>query len=122
MTVGLNSFECLQSLNHEAGYAAAAQGLVAVSTTSSNGTVTLQSSSTSVKTTAEDQSGPCIALPVTTDSSTLASTCDVPSSVAHSASSHSLGQLKRLMRAQAPRSGRNHAGAKYLASQYTKST
>lgn len=187
MTVGLNSFDCLHSLNHEAKSAAMAAGGLAIGipnnnegaaaattaamttahvassastvttsnlTMNTNGSLvsSMSSSSTVITTTssavsgaksmiascsANDQNEPCIALPTPSDNnnnslvaiSSISSTnTEVPTQpssqqpLQQGPSSHSLGQLKRLMRASsAPRSGRNHAGAKYLASQYTKS-
>lgn len=183
MTVGLNSFDCLHSLNHEAKSAAMAAGGLAIGipnnnegtaaattaaatnpnvassaitvttsnlTMNTNGSlVSSMSCSSSVITTspaisgtksmvascsANDQNEPCIALPTPSDnnnnsmvaiSNISSSNTEVPtqpsSQQQQGPSSHSLGQLKRLMRASsAPKSGRNHAGAKYLASQYTK--
>ena len=49
----------------------------------------------------------------TTNNSTTTNTNNILNS---SGSSHSLGALKKAR----PKTGRNHAGAKYLASQYTK--
>lgn len=52
-------------------------------------------------------------------SSSLPAPClDAVSSNKSTTLTHSLGYLKKMR--SAPKTGRNHAGAKYLASQYTK--
>lgn len=48
----------------------------------------------------------------------ISNTTNITTTTNNSTSSHSLGYLKK-MRSH-PKTGRNHAGAKYLASQYTK--
>lgn len=118
MTVGMNTWECLQTFNDSNGTSASSVAstnvvLSTISTISSSSANNTQYP-TNLKNKVEQYE------PVTvssTTSSTVLESCNSNSNSNNqntSTNAHSLGSLKKA------RSGRNHAGAKYLASQYTQ--
>lgn len=147
MTVGLNSLECLQSLTEgkiNVNETTSGTGQTSTTTpaaTSSTSNVAASSTSTSSMTNLQNAinktANSCemlepMAAPSSTTSATTITTSTTTTSAAasstptnndlnnnHIHSTQSLGALKKLR--APPKSGRNHAGAKYLASQYTQS-
>ena len=159
MTVGKNSWECLQTINDNNNNSAtvftnnvdvAAASIndntnpSTSSLSSSNNLVVSSSSNVSItnKISSENLTGlaePTASSKSSSNNLTLSNNNEKSSSSSSSSSSsttisnsnnsnsnnashvstHALGNLRKHMKS-APKSGRNHAGAKYLASQYTK--
>ena len=132
MTVGMNTWECLQNLNDSNGASAGtAASSTAILTAFSTNTSSSASSNSLVNNTqySSNTKNKIEKFEPVTVSSTLPSPIIENSNLISninsksnnnisnqnpSTNAHSLGSLKKA------RSGRNHAGAKYLASQYTQ--
>jgi plasmanylethanolamine desaturase len=143
MTVGKNSWECLQTLNdnnnnnainftNNVDVAASSSTIENTNlSTQSNNNVVLSSNVSTATTLSNKISSDTLtglAEPTTSSKSSSnsltlsnneksSSTINNNNNNSH-ISTHSLGNLRKHMKS-APKSGRNHAGAKYLASQYT---
>lgn len=145
MTVGFSSFDCLQSINDVKGASLNAAGCSLTSSSSSTMTNTIMvqppiapttntlkmmnsgcavpSSEMEVPVSAPasiSETSSSVSSNVPSTSSTTSNTTTITNTTTTAPNTHSMGLLKRQMRTAPPRSGRNHAGAKYLASQYTK--
>jgi hypothetical protein len=123
MTVGMNTWECLQTFNDSNGTSASSVAstnavLSTISTISSSTTSSSSTNNTQYPTNSKNKVEQYE--PVTVSSATSQPVLESSNSNSNSnnqntsTNAHSLGSLKKA------RSGRNHAGAKYLASQYTQ--
>lgn len=139
MTVGKNTFDCLINTANGSIDNATAAALVAPSsstatastttttttTTSSNDEDLLTTSNITNKTTTTSSTVDSLnSLTATTNSNSSSSSSIVDHAITNNNNSHaitteSIGAIKKAR--AAPKSGRNHAGAKILASQYTTS-
>lgn len=128
MTVDMNTWECFQTINDSngatAGAAAAAAAtsaafLSAFSTaaptnTTSNNTTTLSQANNTKNNNVEYFEPVNLPFSSITSNSLASNENTTPNNSNATTSTHTLGSLKKA------KSGRNHAGAKYLASQYTQ--
>lgn len=105
MTVGINSWDCLQTINDPNATNGATAGAASPAPPTS-ATVTAKASTESFNN----------ILPEDAEPVTSATSNNATSSTSNN--THSLGSIKKAR--GPPKSGRHHAGAKYLASQYTQ--
>ena len=124
MTVGLKTWDCLQSIDSNESATATTTTTTtspATTTTNNSGSTTNLNTIIPAKMSNENFNNLInnfepIASATSSSSATLTQTV-IPNETSTS-STHNLGALKKYLRGP-PKSGRNHAGAKYLASQYT---
>ena len=117
----MNTWECLQNINDSNGASASTAASSAAllstflaATTAPSSSASSNSSSNNAQSSANLKNKIEKFEPVTLSSTSSATEKSNTDNHNQSTNAHSLGSLKKA------RSGRNHAGAKYLASQYTK--